>query len=222
MAVTKKKLIDDIILRVTKGAPSDDLELESAQVAFWFDLVAKTAAVDYLNAKIANRETIDPIFITVEDNKTATVEDVTMLELCKDRVYITTTNQPLTLINDYGIIRVITEEGTFINNVPLEELDTISKLTFGRPSRENLLYTRIDSKIYIHGLKPQHVSIIKFSVAYIPTIEISALADGDTVKLSDSLLATISEAVEKMALKEIYQIDPDVTNDAMDNNNRPG
>lgn len=219
--MTKKQLIDDIILRVTKGAPTDDIELEQRQIAFWFDLVVKTAVADYINGQIKDRLTIDPIYLLVEDNKTATVEDITMLEDCDDRTFITLTKTPMSLINDYGVVRVITEEGTMVNNVPVEELDTISKLTFGKPSRENLLYTRVDSRIYIHGLKRQHVGILKFSVTYIPTPEISTLADGDTVKLSDSLAALVSEAVEKMALKEIYQVDPDQENDAQDDNNRP-
>jgi hypothetical protein len=222
MAVTKKKLVDDIILRVTKGAPSDDLEIEPRQIEFWFDLVAKTAVPDYLNAKIEAKEALDPQYILIEDNKTAIKEDITMLEDCDDRVYITTTKTPLNLTNDLGIMRVITEEGTFVNNVPIEVLDTINKLTFGKPNRENLLYTRIDNKIYIHGLKSHHLAILKFSVYYIPTVEISALADNDTVKVSDNLLATISEAVERMALKEIYSIDPDQENDAQDDNSRPG
>jgi hypothetical protein len=219
--MTKAQIIDDIILRVTKGAPSDDLELEPTQIALWFDFIAKTAVADYINKQIEQRQTIDPIYILLEDNKTASVEDVTMLEDCYDRTYITLTKTPMTLLNDYGIVRVITEEGTMVNNVPIEELDTISKLTFGRPSRENLLYTRVDSKLYIHGLKSKHVGILKFSVAYIPTIEISSLANSDTVKLSDTLAAIISESVEKMALKELYQIDPDEQNDAQDDNNRP-
>src|SRR5688572_18273425 len=140
----KKQLIDDIILRVTKSAPSDDLELEPAQIAFWFDQVANTAVPDFLNKAIVDRLTIDPIFILVEDNKTATIEDITMLEDCDDRVYLTLTKIPMSLVNDYGIVRVITEEGTIVNNTPIEELDTINKLTFGKPNRENLLYSRLD------------------------------------------------------------------------------
>lgn len=217
----KKQLVDDIILRVTKGAPSDDLELEPSQIALWFDLIAKTAVTDYLNKQIEDRLTIDPIYILIEDNKTAVAEDVTMLEDCEDRVYFTLLKTPINLINDSGIVRVITEEGFPINNIPIEELDTISKLTFGKPSRENLLYTRIDNKIYVHGLKKKHVGILTFSVAYIPTVDLSALADNDTVKISDNLLAVISEAVEKMALKELYQIDPDIVNDGNDDNNVP-
>src|SRR5690348_6439066 len=106
---TKAQLIDDIILRVTKGAPSDDLELEPSQIAFWFDIVAKTMIPDYLNDKIKSGEMIDPEFILIEDNKKAVVEDVTMLESYQDRVYITITKPPMVLRNDAAIIRIITE-----------------------------------------------------------------------------------------------------------------
>ncbi len=221
MSIVKGQLIDDIILRVTKGSPSDDLELEPRQIAFWFDIVAKTAVPDYLNQKIRAGEMIDPDLIIVEDNKTATVEDVVMLAPASDRVYITITKPPMVLKNDAGIIRIITEEGTPVNNAALPYLDTINALTFGKPSRENLLYTRINQKIYIHGLNPKHVGIISFSVYYVPTIDLSALQDNEEVKLPDTLVAIISEQVERMALKEIYQVDPDLQNDGEDDNNRP-
>ena len=215
--MTKKQLIDDIILRVTKGAPSDDLELEPRQIAFWFDLVAKTLVPDYLNTQIKDGQPLDPLYIIIEDNKTAIVEDVTMLDTGDDRAYITVLKTVMPLINDAGLMRVITEEGTFVNNTPIEYLDTLSKLTFGRPSRENLLYSRINDRLYIHGLKPQHVTIIKFSVTYIPVVDISSLADGDTVKVTDPILSILSEAVEQMARKQL-SIMADEENDAQDDN----
>ena len=215
--MTKKQLVDDIILRVTKGAPSDDLELEPRQIAFWFDLVAKTLVPDYLNTLIKDGDTIDPFYIEIEDNKVGVVENVAMLDIGDDRVYITVTKPVMPLIHDAGVIRIITEEGTVVNNAPIEHLDTLNKLTFGKPSRENLLYSRINDRLYIHGFKPQHIAILKFSVTYIPTIDISSLADGDTVKITDSIVSILSEAVEKMALKELSVI-PDEENDAQDDN----
>ncbi len=215
--MTKKQLVDDIILRVTKGAPSDDLELEPSQIAFWFDLVAKTVVPDYLNNLIQGGFHIDPFLIEIEDNKVAIVENVTMLEDADDRVYIIVNKPVISLKEDAGLIRVITEEGTVVNNVAIERLDTLNKLTFGKPSRENLLYTRINDRIYIHGLKSKHVGIIMFSVYYIPTVDLLNAQDTDIVKLSDELIDLISNEVEKKAFRELSVI-PDVENDAQDDN----
>lgn len=216
MPVTKEKLISDIILRVCKGAPSDDLELEDAQVAFWFDIVGKKIIPDFLNKKLINGFTIDPVFIKIEDNKVMQQEDVAMLPECKDRNFITITQKPLDLYEDRGVIRIVTDEGVVVNKVAVERLDTLNAMTFGRPNKLNLLYTRVDDKIYIHGITSKATSLVEFSVYYIPTFSLTDLADTDTVKLSDELVATISDVVAEMAIKELYGGVADVENDAED------
>lgn len=212
--ITKQKLVDDIILRVTQGAPSDDLELEPSQIAHWFDLVAPTFLSDYLERIRGRGDDFDPILVEIEDNKTGVVENVTMLDDCNDRVYITTTKQIFEISNDLGLIRVIDAEGAVVNKVTLSNLDTVNKMRFSKPSRENMLYTRIGSKIYIHGLNPKHIGLTQFSVYYIPKIDISSLDPEDQVKLPDKLIGLISETVEEMAKKELYGSDIDLENDA--------
>lgn len=214
MAITKQKLLSDIILRVTQGAPSDDLELEPSQVAFWFDLVSGTIVTDYLEKQLKNNESIDPIMIEIEDNKAGIVENVVMLSDCDDRVYITVLKPILDLFSDSGLIRIIDDEGFIVNRVSLDKLDTLNKMTFAKPTRENLLYTRIGQKIYIHGLNPKHVGLTQFSVFYVPKIDISSLTNSDTIKLPDKLIGIISEAVEAMAMKELYGSSIDLENDA--------
>jgi hypothetical protein len=221
MSKTKQELIDDIILRVTKSAPSDDLELEPRQIEFWFDLVIAEILPKWLDSKIVKGQDIPSSMIVVEDNLEATVEDVTMLNQYHDRVFI----QPelysvLDLANDGGLIRVITDQGQVVNKVPLTRLDSISKMTFGKPSRENLLHTRINDNIYIHGLSPKHVALTQFSIAYIPKIVLQDLEDDDEVPLTEEVIGLISDAVEDKALKQMYG-EPDTENDAEDDN-QPG
>lgn len=216
--ITKKELIDDIILRVTKGAPSDDLELEPRQIAFWFDLTAKELVPKYLDGRTKKGESIDPIFINIDDDIVGTVENVVMLDSYTDRVYIETEEPIIDLKNDGGLIRIITEEGSIVNKVSIERLDTINKMTFAKPSRENLLHTRINQKIYIHGLSPTQVGLLTFSVTYIPKINISDLDDSDEVRLPDEVIGLISDAVEEKAWKELGGT-PDIENDAEDDNN---
>ena len=211
--MTKKELIDDIILRVTKGAPSDDLELEPSQIAFWFDLVAADVAPQYFNSLLNKGGVIPASSIEIEDNKEAEVEDVTMLDGFRDRVYITLLKQPLELHRDRGIIRVITEEGLVVNKASIEHLDTLNSLTFGRPNRDNLIYTRINDKLYIQGLSPKHVGITQFSVYYIPKTNIQDLEDDDEVGLPDDVIGLISDAVEEKARKQMLGVE-DLENDA--------
>ncbi len=216
MAVTKAKLIDDIILRVTKAAPSDDLELESRQIAFWFDQIAGEVVPKFIESKIKKRQAIPSIMIEIDDDITGTVENVVMLDQYNDRVYITTEKDIMDISDDAGLIRIITEEGSFVNKVSIENLDTLNKLTFAKPSRDNMLHTRINQRIYIHGFSPKHVNILTFSVTYIPKINISDLSDTDTVKLPDELLDVISDAVEERARREVFGGVADIENEAED------
>lgn len=212
---TKKQLVDDIILRITKGAPSDDLELEPSQIIFWFDLVAGELVPKYLNSKMTKKEVIAPVLIEIEDNKTGVVEDVTMLDGYNDRVYITVDKTPISLDNDSGVLRVITEEGSVVNKMSIERLDTLNNLRFGKPSRDNLIYVRINNRLYIQGLSPKHVGITKFSVYYIPTPGITDLEDDDEVKLPDEVIGLISDGVEDKARRQMNGV-ADNENDAED------
>lgn len=216
---TKKELVDDIILRVTKGQPSDDLELEPSQVAFWFDLIAKELVPNYLNSKIKKDEELDSILINTEDDLVGTVEDVAMLDQYSDRVYIEVEEEIIDLKNDNGLVRIITEEGLVVNKVSLAKLDTLNAMTFSRPNRENLLHTRINQRIYIHGLSPLQVNLTKFSVWYIPKPNFYGAGDDDIIKLPEDLLNMLSDAVEEKAMRELRQVEPDMENDGQDDNN---
>lgn len=218
---SKAELIDDIILRITKSAPSDDLELEPRQIAFWFDLTALEVVPKFLEAKMRKNESISESLIEIEDDIVATVENVTMLDQYSDRVYIETEKPILSIKNDRGLMRVITEEGQVVNKISIEKLDTINKMTFSKPNRENLVHTRINDKIYIHGLSPKHVGIVTFSVTYIPQINISDLADDDEVTIPDDVLGLISDTVEEKARKQMFGF-ADNENDAEDDTKPQG
>lgn len=217
MAITKKHLIDDIILRVTKGAPSDDLELSPRQIAFWFDLVAKELVPKYLDSKLKKNQPISSIMIEIDDNVEGEVESAVMLDAYDDRVYITTTKDIMDAPNDRGVLRIITDEGQKVDRVPIERLDNLNSMTFSKPTRENLLFSKVDQKLYIHGLNPAHVGIVTFSITYLPKISIIDMEDSDEIKLPDEVIGLISDGVEEKARREM-SINPDIENDAEDDN----
>jgi hypothetical protein len=221
MSATKAEIVSDVILRISKGAPSDDLELEPAQVAYWFDIVADKLVADYLNKQIASGYLIDPPMIVIEDDKTAVSENVAMLEDCKDRVYITTSKKVMDLNGDRGVLRVITEEGVVVNKVSLEGLDTLNAMTFSRPNKNNLLYTRVgDNKIYIHGITGKSIDIVQFSVSYIPEINISSLAPTDRINIPDKLVGMIADMVGEMARAQMSGV-ADIESEGEDDNQPP-
>ena len=204
MAVTKQELIDDIILRITKGEPSDDFELSPRQVAFWFDIVASDILPKYVDSKLRKSEGVPSIMIEIDDEIGGEVENNIMLDQYDNRVFIETEKEIMDLPKDNGVLRILTEEGQFLNRVSIERLDELNKMTFAKPSRDNMLYSKIDQKLYIHGLNPSHVGIVNFSVTYIPKFNLSDLEDDDTVKLPDELIGVISDAVEDKARRQMF------------------
>lgn len=217
MAVSKKQLVDDIILRLTKGEPSDDFELSPRQIAFWFDLVAADLVPKYVDSRLRKNESIPSIMVEIEDQIVGTVESNIMIDLYDDRVYIETTKNIMDLPGDNGVLRILTEEGQFINRVPIERLDELNKLTFGKPSRDNMLYSKINQKLYIHGLNPAHVDIVNFSVTYVPKFNLGDLDDDDEVNLPDEVMGLISDAVEDKARRQLSGV-ADWESDAEDDN----
>lgn len=218
MAITKSKLIDDIILRITKGEPSDDLELSPRQVSFWFDLVAADILPKYVDSKLKKKESLPSIMVEIEDQIEGEVEENIMIDLYDDRVFIQTEKDIMDLPKDNGILRILTEEGQFINKVPIERLDELNKMTFAKPTRDNMLYSKVDQKLYIHGLNPAHVDIVNFSVTYVPKFNLSDLANEDEVKLPDEVIGLISDAVEDKARRQVFGV-ADWENDAEDDPN---
>jgi len=218
MAITKAQLIDDIILRITKGAPSDDLELSARQIAFWFDLVGSDLIPKYVDSQLRKNLSVPSVMLEIDDDIEGTVENVVMLDEYADRVYIETEKHILDLPKDNGVLRVITEEGQKVDRVPIERLDTLNSMTFSRPNRDNLLYSKVDQKLYIHGLSPKNVGIVTFSVTYIPKISLTDLDNSDEVKLPDEVIGLISDEVEKKALRQMLGI-ADIENDAEDDPN---
>ena len=140
-----------------------------------------------------------------------------MLTQYTDRVYIETTKDIMDLYDDRGVLRVITEDGQIANRVAIENLDTLNSMTFSRPSEDNLLYSKVNQKLYIHGLSPKNVGLVMFSVTYLPKINISDLDDADEVKLTDEIIGLIIDAVEDKGKRQLLGI-PDVDNDAEDDN----
>lgn len=214
---TKAELIDDIILRITKGAPSDDLEISPRQIGFWFDIEAANVVPKYIAAQLKQNKPISSNLIKIDDDLDGQVEDVAMLNEYSDRVYIETTKPIMDVAGDRGILRIITEEGHVVRHVPLERLDTLNKMRMSRPTRDNMLWSRVNDKIYIHGLNPKHVNITSFSVAYIPKVDLSDLNPSDEVQLPDEVVSLISEAVYTKAAQQ-FGILPDIENDSEDDN----
>jgi hypothetical protein len=210
---TKEQLVSDIILRITKGKPSDDLELEPRQIEFWIDMVLPTLQKQLLDKKIAEGSTISPDYICVEDCIYPKIKDQNCRE-CKDNIYLDLKCTPADLYRDLGVIRVVTMDGAWVDKVSLLEIDTLYNLKFSKPSLKNLKYHRVKNKLYIHGLTKDTIHLAQFMVSYIPVVSVSDLDQDEPVYVGDELLDLLANELENKARRQVYQSDIDEQNNA--------
>jgi hypothetical protein len=210
--MTKNELVSDIILRVTRGKPSDDHELEPAQIAYWIDLVGSAILSQYLEKLLASGDTVDRRLIQKESCKALNLEDDACVDDSEDRMYFNICKQPIELTHDAAILRVITNRGQRIDRITLEDLDIINDLTFGKPSIESLRFYREDQHVIVVGIPQSMINDAEIIVWYVPRISVEALEDTDTVELPDEVLNTIMDEVTKKAVRQQYGFE-DIQND---------
>lgn len=214
---TKREIIDDVILRITKGKPSDDMELEPLQVAFWIDSILPALIKQALDSKFKEKggDGIDPAFICYERQKALKQGGQTFTE----NFYIDLDCDPINLYRDRGVIRVATEAtatepGDWVDKMKMEEIDDLRKLKHSKPSLKNLKYHRVKNRLWFHGLTDDTYQLTTFLIAYVPKPVLSELDDDDPIYMSEDLLPLLSEEVEKIARRQTYQSDSDEENDS--------
>lgn len=212
--MTKFQIISDVILRISSAKPSDDLELEPKQVAFWIDQVLNALVKDTLDKRIKNKEGVDGEYITLEDNlsvSTATING-------KATYYITLGHDPMNLYRDGGIIRVGNSDGlNIVDKAKMSEIDNLSQLKFSKPSLKNIQYSRVKNKLYLYGIDATSYAFNKFDVAYVPKTKVlEELTNTDIIYVSEDLIPIIAEKVTLMAKDELFNSGNDLTNDGTD------
>lgn len=210
--MTKNALVSDIILRVTKGKPSDDLELEPRQIAYWIDLVGNSLLSKTLEKAITGDGVIDRSLIYKESCKPLLAEEEPCIDDENERVFIRICKDPIDLENDAGILRMTTNKGQRIDRITLEDVDIVEDLTYGRSATDRLRFYRENRKLFIMGLSMSQEDPVSIIVWYVPRLDIQALKDNEEVNLPDDLLDDIIDAVEQKALRQVYGFE-DLQND---------
>jgi hypothetical protein len=214
MGKTKQELVADIELRVTRGKPSDDLELPQDQIVHWLDIAANSVVTDYLNKKTRAKKTIPPEYI----------QKVLAIQLAQEtapsnidegkRHYLDFSSyNVMPLEKDRGIVRVDTLTGKRANSIEEQDHEMLESLYFSKPSRENLVWYREGDDIFIVGYGDNIISAVKMNVYYVPVIDIKSLADTAEVKITDDVIAIILDVVEDMALRQLGADFEDLQND---------
>lgn len=213
--MTLGTLADDIILRLTQSNPSDDSEIEKSQLRYLLAMHRDLLAKNYLDKQIAAAQPLDTIF---KDRLIATTleqEDESTIVADDERLYVTLPNQPLSLINDMGVIQVLNQEYLPILRYRNENFTVYQSLRFAKASPANICFYRDNLKIIIKGLTRKNKDNDKFIVDYCPALASQTLTDATDVKLPDSMLPELTALVEEVMRREIYETKQDLENDGV-------
>ena len=214
---TKGEIISDLELRFTKGKPSDDLEIERDQIAFWIDIAANGLLSDYLSKQIKRGEDIDPYYISSSAYKAASEEGLDDVENIDERYYINISDLkvlPLRgLSRDYGVVRIHDEENKQLVDISYDDSSFYKNLCFSKPTRDNIQWYRESDRIYLDGVDVNNSTYKKFRVFYIAPIDSSSILDTSIYPLGDDLLPMAIDIAEGIGWKQIRESIEDIEND---------
>lgn len=214
--MTKDKLISDIILRITKGKPSDDLELEPKQVAFWLSLVIESMVKDNLDSALESGQRVPDFYVLKEGLKPIYSESYSGIDDEDERMYVELNKPAMSLVNDAAIIRVFTNEGSRFDKTRLTTVDFTESMEFSKASTKNLVYYRDGKKrLILMGVPREMIDVIKVFVWYVPQADIECFDGDEELPIPQDMLEEVQMRVEDLARRQMYGV-ADVENDGED------
>ena len=201
------QLIDDIMLKVYAGNPSDDVSLERSQIKFWVLTVRDLLVKSYLDEQIKNGRPVDTLYQIRETGKITDTEDLDDVDEDDERVFFELELRPMSLNKDMGVIKIVTNEGLPVLKTSLEAVEVVNDLKYAKPSTTNLVYYRTNQEINILGVGVKNLKNTTFIVYYIPSLANQELAETEELNIQDDLLPSLSDLVEEIARRELFGIE---------------
>ena len=213
MAITKKQLRDDLILRFTQGRPTADFEIPNPQIDHWLEEARDLFVSDFLSKTMQSDSfAVDPVYIHH-------VASLAITSLIAD--INTPTNPPVLTIppkNDRGVLRVrmkLTADGSYrrVSKIDMYNLENIELMEFSAPTYTNPAFYRIGDNIYIVGPTSAEGAANTLEIDYVPAMlgaNISATAD---FSLSAAHVGQVVAIAEEIGRRELGLIIVDQVND---------
>jgi len=216
MAKTKENLISDVILQLTQGAPTDDIQIEESQIASW--------ATDYLNdlvkrecvAESKKGKSIPPVYITRETGLELTEEAIADLDDKNQRMYLTLSGEVLDLPSDSGVVKVLDYDLNLIYKTSTENIEILDSLRFARATSENPLFYREGKNIFIKGFNTADLEFNEFIVHYVKKQDVMAMDDEDELLVTDQLVNVLTDLLVERGKTELYGSQSDPESDGTD------
>ncbi len=212
--MTREEIRSDIELRISRGKPSDDMELAPSQIDFWIDAIRAKMIRD----KVLEEDSwadLGAAYGTMFDCLDITSEEVECADDCKKtRYFVTIPGKIMSLKNDMGIVSVRTPGNTSINRIRITDLDAMKYIEMAKPSDVNPVYYRVNSKLYILGPNLNYLKKGDVMALVVLARTTGAVADDDNYPISDDLVPALLDAVEAIASRQ-YQMSQDLSGDGV-------
>jgi hypothetical protein len=206
------RLADDLILRLSKSAPSDDLELEKGQIQYLLAQHRDQVYTEYLNSLLKNNQPLETTGKSRYTGNTLFLEDEEVVGIDDERMYVEVPHHPLPLINDMGVIQVLTQEYQEVLRYRIENFTVYNHLRFAKASPKNICFYKDGKRIIIKGLTRKNKDYDKFIIDYYPSQGSQTIISGTEVQLPDALLPTLLDRVEEV-LRRTMELEEDTKND---------
>lgn len=215
--MTVQEFVADVELQLLQGAPSDDSELEHAQIKAWGTYHLNQLVANELNEKIKRGEQIPAIYQVRAALEVPTLEALDNIDEDDERIYCEMDEEILTLNKDMGVITCLDEDGEELKKADIQTLQQFKHLRFSKPSSENPLYYRQGQKIFLCGFKPVDIPFSYIQVFYVPKQNLAEMEDTDEILCSDLVLPQVIAACVSQGKLQLYGSQQDVSNDGQDN-----
>ncbi len=213
----KNKLIDDVILKISQSAPSDDSEVSKTQIAYWANELLPAIIKSECDSELRAGRSIPPIYITREECEPLAIEDLDCVAECEDGIYFDLNGDVIELQSDSGLVRMITDEGDEVKVVSVGNINTLRGMRFSKPSMTNPLAYRVGARrIYVEGFSHSEVPFDFITTYYVKKQDIEALADSGDILISSVSSPILIDNITEMLKQEMYGSTPDQLNDGVD------
>lgn len=217
--VTKEKLIGDVELRLTQAAPSQDLEIEHRQIAFWLTNARNALVAQEIEQELKKGNQVPPWYSVRDTCKQMTEEEVDCIDPGEDgknaRYWFELSQPVIDVRDDNGIVQVLTNEMDEVYKSNLSLIPMFANMRYTKPSSQIISWSREGELIYIKGFKVSDIDLNEIIVSYVPKIDLEELADEDEVAITDVLLPILIDLAAEIGKKELYGSQGDTTNDAV-------
>jgi hypothetical protein len=197
---TKKELVSDIKLRLSRGKPSDDFEVDDRQVGFWLDSIrAKLVRDKAVYDRGIDLSDFCELFEAVNISKVEKVAD----DGCDSVFY--KSKLPVSVMalpNEGGIISIETQGGTEIRRINISDRLRFKGLKFASPSKEKPTFHRVNDEIYYEGGTD---SWLNNGVVNMYLISEETTTEGD-YPISSELIPILLDGAEEIGRRMLFNI----------------